>query len=604
MKRTTLINHIVRKTRAKSYLEIGVWNGLNFQEISCRYKIGVDPDPESPATLKITSDDFFAQNKEKFDIVFIDGLHHADQVEKDILNALTVLNEGGTIICHDMNPAEEAHQVTPFNGGIWNGDCWKAFVKLRQERTDLVMFTVDTDYGCAIIKKGSQDPLIVDEEINYANFNKNRKSWLNLISVTDFYNMAGEITLEDLLYQYLENPNDAENNFQMALYYDNIGQTASAVSYFLRAAERAPSDTMKYECLIKASMCFNKQGARNFTVKGLLQHAISLIPTRPEAYYLLSRHYENNQIDGHWTNSYMMACIGEKVADFNSPPLRTWIDYPGYYGLTFQRALASWHVGLCDESRDTFKAMLRDRNVDNHFKHVIINNLKWMNVYHEIPFDTYSPEKFDRYKFKFTDLESIKENFSEAYQDMFVLTLLKGKKNGTYLEIGAGSPFFGSNTVLLEQFGWKGHGFDINPLAVDADRKNPCVLKDALTVDYDELLSDMEYGEVIDYLQVDLEPAETTYKALEVIPWDKYKFRVITFEHDYYNDESKSIRDKSREYLLSKGYELLITNIAPDTLRVFEDWWIHPELVDKDMIAKLKDTSDRVKKAEDILIER
>lgn len=602
MNRTILINHIVRKTRAKSYLEIGVWNGVNFQQISCRRKIGVDPDPESPATLNITSDDFFANNKEKFDIIFIDGLHHADQVEKDILNSLEVLNEGGYILCHDMSPAEEAHQVVPFNGGIWNGDCWRAFVKLRQIRSDLEMCTVDTDYGCAIIKKGKQDLLVINDEINYANFDRNRKQWLNLISVTDFYNMFGEITLEDLLYQYLDNPNDTENNFQMALYYDSIGQTASAVSYYLRAAERSPTDLLKYECLLRASLCFNKQGSRNFTVKGLLQHAVSLMPHRPEAYYLLSRHYEHEQNDGHWTNCYMMACIGEKVADFNAPPLRTWVEYPGYYALTFQRALSSWHVGLCDESRDVFKLMLRDKNVDNNFKHTIINNLKWMNVYHEIPFDTYTPEKFDRFKFKFPGLEEIQENFSEAYQDMFVLTMLEGKKNGTYIEIGAGSPFFGSNTVLLERFGWKGHGFDINPLAVHPDRKNPCVLKDALSIDYDKLITDMEYGDVIDFLQVDLEPAEITYKALDVIPWDKYKFRVITFEHDYYNDETKSFRDKSREYLKSKGYELVITNIAPDTLRVFEDWWVHPDLVNRDIVNKIKNISDDVKKAEDVLI--
>ena len=409
--------------------------------------------------------------------------------------------------------------------------------------------------------------------------------------------------LQELLHKYIEEPANPENNFQMALQYDNIGQTASAVSYYLRAAERSTSDLMKYECLIRASLCFNRQGSRNFTVKGLLQHAVSLIPSRPEAYYLLSRHYEHEQVDGHWTNCYMMACIGEKVADHNSPSLRTWVDYPGAYGLTFQRALSSWHCGLCEESRDLFKALLRDKQVSNQFKDVIINNLKWMNVYHEIPFDSYTSEKFDRVKHKFPGLEDIKENFSEAYQDMFVLSLFNGKKNGTFLEIGAGSPFFGSNTVLLEQFGWKGHGFDINPLAVDANRKTPCVLKDALSVNYDELLSDMEYGDVIDYLQVDLEPAEITFAALKVIPFDKYKFKVITFEHDYYNDESKSIRDKSREYLKSKGYELLVTNVAPDTLRVFEDWWIHPEFFDEETLAKFRDASDRVKKAEDLFIE-
>lgn len=602
MNRTDIINHIAKKIRAKTYLEIGVWNGVNFQNVSVPYKIGVDPDPESAATLHLTSDDFFDMNNQKFDLIFIDGLHHADQVEKDILNSLEVLNEGGYIVCHDMNPAKEQHQVIPFNGKIWNGDCWKAFVKLRQTRNDLEMFTVDTDYGCAVIKKGKQDLLKIKGKIDYHSFDKNRVKWLNLVSTSEFYNRVGNITLQDLLHWYLDNPNDPESNFHLALHYDHIGQTASAVSYYLRAAERAPTDVFKYECLIRASLCFNRQGSRNFTVKGLLQHAIAIMPTRPEAYYFLSRHFEREDRDGHWTDCYMMACIGEQAADHSHPPLRTWLDYPGMYGLTFQRALSSWHCGLCEESRDIFKALLRDKNVNNHFKDVIIGNLKWMNVYHEIPFDTYTPEKFDRVKHKFPGLEDIKENFSEAYQDMFVLSMFNGKKNGTFLEIGAGSPFFGSNTVLLEQFGWKGHGFDINPLAVDSNRKTPCVLKDALTVNYDELLSDMEYGEVIDYLQVDLEPAEITFEALKVIPFDKYKFKVITFEHDYYNDESKSIRDQSREYLKSKGYELLVTNVAPDTLRVFEDWWVHPEFFDEETLSKFRDTSDHIKKAEDLFI--
>ena len=602
MNRTDIINHLAKKIRAQSYLEIGVWNGVNFQNIAVPYKIGVDPDPESPATLKLTSDDFFALNKQKFDLVFIDGLHHADQVEKDIINSLEILNEGGVIVCHDMNPAKEEHQVIPFNGAIWNGDCWKAFVKLRQTRDDLDMFTIDTDYGCAVIRRGKQTPLVIKERIDFKSFDKNRAAWLNLVSPQQFYEIVGQVTLDDHLQIYLKNPNNPESNFQLALHYDGIGQTASAVSYYLRAAERAPTDVFKYECLIRASLCFNRQGSRNFTVKGLLQHAIAIMPTRPEAYYFLSRHFEREDRDGHWTDCYMMACIGEQAADHSHPPLRTWLDYPGMYGLTFQRALSSWHCGLCDESRDIFKELLRNKEVNDHFKHVIINNLKWMKVYHEIPFDSYSPDKFDKVKHKFPGLETIKENFSEAYQDMFVLTMLNGKRGGTFIEIGAGSPFFGSNTVLLEQFGWKGHGFDINPLAVHPDRKTPCVLKDALTIDYDELITDMEYGDVIDYLQVDLEPADITFEALTKIPFDKYKFKVITFEHDYYNDESKSIRDKSREYLKSKGYELLVTNIAPDTLRVFEDWWVHPEFFDEVMLSKFRNTDDRVKKAEDILI--
>ena len=154
MRRTDIIQSLIDKIGAKKYLEVGVSAGENFREIKCDTKVGVDPEPNTPATIHVTSDDFFKTNKEKFDVIFIDGLHHADQVYRDIANALLCLNDDGYIVCHDMNPELEQHQVIPFNGGIWNGDCWKAYVQLRQERDDLAMYVVDTDYGCGVIKKG------------------------------------------------------------------------------------------------------------------------------------------------------------------------------------------------------------------------------------------------------------------------------------------------------------------------------------------------------------------------------------------------------------------------------------------------------------------
>ena len=95
----------------------------------------------------------------------------------------------------------------------------------------------------------------------------------------------------ELLQKYIIAPNDPENNFNLALYYDGIGQTASAISYYIRTAERTDDDLLKYECLIKAAMCFEKQGTRKFTVKGLLQQAVSTQSKRPEGYYFLSCFY-------------------------------------------------------------------------------------------------------------------------------------------------------------------------------------------------------------------------------------------------------------------------------------------------------------------------
>jgi hypothetical protein len=188
MTRTEIIQVLINKTQAKKYLEIGMGPGLNFSNIQCDYKICVDPTPTVPVTFSLTSDDFFAQNNETFDIIFIDGLHWSEQVYNDIVNSLNVLNDGGYIICHDMNPHSEFIQryPQPKSESEWTGDCWKAWVKLRSERNDLNMCVVDTDYGCGVITKGNQTTINVDGELTWEILDNDRTNLLNLVSVDDF----------------------------------------------------------------------------------------------------------------------------------------------------------------------------------------------------------------------------------------------------------------------------------------------------------------------------------------------------------------------------------------------------------------------------------
>src|SRR5688500_11701548 len=89
MTRTELINYIIKKQGYSTYLEIGIGTGKNFEAIKCRLKVGVDPAIEykKGKLYNETSDSFFAKNNGGYDIIFIDGLHHADQVRKDIINA-------------------------------------------------------------------------------------------------------------------------------------------------------------------------------------------------------------------------------------------------------------------------------------------------------------------------------------------------------------------------------------------------------------------------------------------------------------------------------------------------------------------------------------
>jgi hypothetical protein len=413
--------------------------------------------------------------------------------------------------------------------------------------------------------------------------------------------------LNNLLVNYINDPSNPENNFSLAQYYHAIGQTASAVSYYIRTAERAHDDLLKYECLLLAAKCFEAQGTRAFSVKGMLMHAVSLLPKRPEAYYAMSKFYEFEKADGNWFRCYMMASIGLEVSDFNAQSLRTNIDFPGKYALLFQKGLSAWWCGLCEDSRNIFKDLLEHYDLDDNHRRVILLNLEKLGGTTTTPGLTlYNRSKHEHLRYKFLDSNLIEKNFAESYQDMFVLTMLNGKKNGTYLEIGAGNSFYGSNTALLEQkYNWTGIALDLDERFVEAhqkERKNPCLLRDATTINYEKFLSGLNFNTTIDYLQIDCDPPSVSYQILLQIPFEKYKFAVITFEHDYYCDESKSFREKSRNYLESYGYVLVAGDIAPDEWRNYEDWWVHPDLVSPEIIQLMKNISEKTKKAENYML--
>jgi len=196
MTRHEIINKIIQSNGFNDYLEIGVRNGECFKEIKCTNKIGVDPNPISnDTTHKMTSDEFFEtwDSSKKFDVIFIDGLHLEEQVDVDIQNSLNFLNEGGYVVLHDCNPptsyhaAEQPVFTAPANGN-WNGTVYKSIIKVRLYRSDLVLETVDSDWGVGILRKGGSKTLDVfpAEAMTWDWFSNNRKEVLNLITPEEF----------------------------------------------------------------------------------------------------------------------------------------------------------------------------------------------------------------------------------------------------------------------------------------------------------------------------------------------------------------------------------------------------------------------------------
>jgi GR25 family glycosyltransferase involved in LPS biosynthesis len=399
---------------------------------------------------------------------------------------------------------------------------------------------------------------------------------------------------EQLLYDYALDPENPEHNFQLGLWYENGGHNSAALSYFLRCAERSEDDTLTYEALIHGSNCYDRQGTRDLTAKGILQQALMVLPDRPEAYFLLSRFSERRE---YWQDCYIYANSGLEYADFDLKPLKTNVEYPGKYGLLYEKSVASWWWGKGKETRQLLQEIKENYELTPEYYDIVGKKLMEYASGH-VPEEEikYNKSRYGDFRFQFDGLERIERNYSQAFQDMFILSLLNGKKNGLYLEIGAQEPFFQNNTALLEtEYDWKGISIEIREDLCNMfrqQRKNSIVCQDATTIDYTYLLDEFEQGNVFDYLQIDCEPSKTTFEILLMIPFEKYQFGIITYEHDHYVDMTNSYRNKSREYLESKGYKLIVTNISANEFCPFEDWWYHPDLIDQEIVNKMKNISD------------
>lgn len=216
MDKIDIIQTIINKTKAHTYLEIGVHKGHTFLRVKAKYKIAVDPyylistrkkidwafkniSNFSAKYYKLTSDDFFARPilTRGLDVVFVDGLHTFKQSLKDVENALLHLNENGVIVMDDCNPPNEAaaypaqsldHAASlnlPGWTGEWCGDVWKTICHLRSFEKDLNVFVLDCNHGIGIITRGKPDSLLnfAEEELDHLTYDKlanQRKKLLNL----------------------------------------------------------------------------------------------------------------------------------------------------------------------------------------------------------------------------------------------------------------------------------------------------------------------------------------------------------------------------------------------------------------------------------------
>jgi hypothetical protein len=202
-KRTCIINLLLSGRKGKThYLEIGIRNPAdNYNDISADEKYSVDPGSdleENPADYKMTSDEFFEllsngtilSPRIRFDVIFIDGLHLAEQVDRDITHSLKFAKDDGFVVLHDCNPPTEWHarenyhyKNTPAKND-WTGTTWKAFLKWRCN-SSVHSCCIDTDWGVGILSKKRLIGQSIKDVNCFFEFNdlvNNRSEYLNLIS--------------------------------------------------------------------------------------------------------------------------------------------------------------------------------------------------------------------------------------------------------------------------------------------------------------------------------------------------------------------------------------------------------------------------------------
>jgi len=446
-----------------------------------------------------------------------------------------------------------------------------------------------------------------DDDVNEGQKNNHIKAYNSVINLwkydseTDINDNSTEqflmkTELEELLTEYALDTENPICNFNLGVWYEREGHTAPALSYYLRCAERAEDKNLAYEALIRGSYCYDKQGTRDGSAKSMLQQALVLLPKRPEAYFLLSRFSEKRQW---WQDCYIYADQALNFCDFNQPALLTDVEYPGKYGLLFEKSIAAWWWGKDQEARMLLQEIKNNYKVSEEYYKAIEDNLLKLAT-GPVPESEikYQKDRHEQLRFKFDGSDKIQKNYSQAFQDMFILALLQGKRNGLYLEVGAQEPFYQNNTALLEtEYDWNGISIEIKPELCKMfaeQRKNQIVCQDATKIDYTHLLDEFNQGTNFDYLQLDCEPSKTTFEILLSIPFEKYNFAIITYEHDHYVDMTNSYRDKSRKYLQLMGYEMIVSNVSPTEWSPFEDWWYHPDLVNKEMVELMKDAGDNI----------
>lgn len=368
--------------------------------------------------------------------------------------------------------------------------------------------------------------------------------------------------------------------YKLAREYDRLEQGAGAFTFYMRAAEFNDAEDfadrwVQYKSVIFMALIHHREGNRDVTARGLFQLALTVMPERPEGYYIFARWLADRH---EWRDALMYSRMGLQCdKDLDSPDDE--LPYVGWQGLQYIYAVAKWKTDGKDTSKNLLFEFKHKTKVDQYHLDEIEKWIKNTGYPSTLP---YVREEMEDYKFPFPGIETIKKNYSRHFQDMWVLSILDGRKKGHFVEIGSGDPWTFNNTALLEtEFDWTGINIECDDKFCykhSRERKSTIIHADAAQIDYEMLFKSHCIEQISEFLRINSEGV--SLEVLRKIPLDKYEFLTIQFQHNacWWGNE---FREESRKLLSERGYKLWANDVSASPKENYEDWWIHPALINK-----------------------
>lgn len=175
MPRSEVVQLFLDQFESPSYLEIGVARGETFHAVAAARKVAVDPlfqfdvlkhETRTIRFHSVPSDTYFgeiAQPEDRFDVIYIDGLHTAEQTLRDLINAQHFLKAEGVIIIDDVWPSSFVAAIRDLDqhklvreclneqSPAWMGDVFKLLYFIDTFMQQFTLRIINDNFGQAVM---------------------------------------------------------------------------------------------------------------------------------------------------------------------------------------------------------------------------------------------------------------------------------------------------------------------------------------------------------------------------------------------------------------------------------------------------------------------